>query len=41
MYGEVGKGAFKNSVTFKIGLFATISNGRKLKVASSDGLTVN
>ena len=41
VYGEVCKGASKNSVTFKMELSATISNGRKLQRALSDGLTTN
>ena len=39
LYGEVCKDAFKNSATFKMELFATIINGRKLQRASSDGFT--
>ena len=39
MYGKVCKGASRNSATFKIELFATIGNNRKLQRASSDGLT--
>ena len=41
MYGKVCKGASKNSATFKMELSATISNGRKLHRALSDGLTTN
>ena len=41
MYGEVWKCASKNSATFKMELSATISNGRKLQRALSDGLTTN
>ena len=33
VYGEVCKGTFKNSATFKMELFVTISNGRKLQRA--------
>ena len=41
MYGKVCKGTSKNSSTFKMELFATISNNRKLQRALSDGLTTN
>ena len=41
MYGEVYKGTFKNSATFKMELSATISNNGKLQRASSDELTAN
>ena len=41
VYGKVCKGTFKNSTTFKMELFATISNDRKLQRASSDGLTTD
>ena len=41
MYGEFLKGRSRNSVTFKLELFATICNKRKLQRASSDGLTTN
>ena len=41
MYGEVYKGTFKNSATFKMELSATISNNGKLQRASSDELTTN
>ena len=41
VYGEVGKGTSKNSATFKMELSATISNGRKLQRALSDGFTTN
>ena len=41
MNGEVFKGGSRNSATFKIELFATISRGRNFQRASSDGLTTN
>ena len=41
VYGKVCKGAFKNSATFMMELFAIISNGGKLQGASSDGRTTN
>ena len=41
MYGEVCKGASKNSATFKMELSTTISNGRKLQRALPDGLATN
>ena len=40
-YGKVFKGGSRNSATFKMELFPTIGNGRKLQRASSDGLTTN
>ena len=39
MYGEVFKDGSRNSGTFKMELFPTICNGRKLRRASSDGFT--
>ena len=41
MHGEVFKGRSRNSSTFKMELFVTISNGRNLLRASSDGPTTN
>ena len=41
MYGEVCKGASRNSATFRMALFATIGDAKKLQRASSDGLTIN
>ena len=41
MHDEVFKGGSRNFVTFKMELFATIGNNRKLQRASSNGLTTN
>ena len=41
VYGEVCKGTSRNCVVFKMELFATIINGKKLRRTSSDGLTTN
>ena len=41
MYGEVCKGTFKNSATFKMELSTTISTGRKLQRALPGRLTTN
>ena len=41
VYGEVCKGASRNSATIKMELFARIGNGRNLQRASFNGLTTN
>ena len=41
VYGKVFKGRSRNSTTFKLELFATTGNNRKLQRASSGGLTTN
>ena len=41
MHGEVFKGGFRNSATFKMEFLATTGNGRNLQRASSDGLTTD
>ena len=39
VYGKVFKGGSRNSVKFKMELFATIGNDRNLRRASPDGFT--
>ena len=41
VYGELFKGGSRNSATFKMELFTTIDNDKKLKRALCDGLTTN
>ena len=41
VHGEVFKDGSRNSATFKMELFATIGDGRKLQRASSDVFTTN
>ena len=41
VYGEVLKGGSRNSATFRMELFATVGNNRKLQRASDDVLTAN